>query len=502
MKILNIQQIREADQYTIAHEPVLSIDLMERAASACCRWIENHFSKDRSIKIFCGPGNNGGDGLAIGRMLIHSGYSVEVFTIRTGQKSSDDFKENEKRLMAMDPGVIQDIKLEKDIPFISGDEIVVDAIFGSGLNRAVDGIAAKLIEEINGSKAYVVSIDIPSGLYADALVMDENSIVQANVTLTFQFPKLSFMFPSTGKYCGKFEVLDIRLHPQFIRQLETKWNYFTHQDAVPVLRKRLKFSHKGNYGHALLISGSKGKMGAAVLASKGCLRAGVGLLTVHVPACGTNILQTAVPEAMLQIDANENNISDLPDFSNFSAVGIGPGIGTDSLTWETLRHLLYSFRKPVLLDADAINILSQHPDWMEYIPENSILTPHIKEFSRLTKETKNDFERMEMQTEFAKKYKVYVVLKGAHTCIVGPDGRASFNSTGNPGMAKGGSGDVLTGIILAMLAQGYSSFDAARLGVYLHGLAGDAAARIKTETGMLPTDMIKCLPIAFRQIQG
>lgn len=502
MKILNTQQIREADQYTIAHEPVLSIDLMERAASACCRWIENHFAKDRSIKIFCGPGNNGGDGLAIGRMLIHSGYSVEVFTIRNGQKTSDDFKENERRLVAMDPGVIRDIKLEKDIPFISGDELVVDAIFGSGLNRAVDGIAAKVIEEINGSRAFVVSVDIPSGLYADAPVMDETAIVQANVTLTFQFPKLSFMFPSTGKYCGKFEVLDIRLHPQFIRLLEAKWNFFTHQDAVPLLHKRLKFSHKGNYGHALLISGSKGKMGATVLASKGCLRAGVGLLTVHVPACGTSILQTTVPEAMLQIDANENCISDLPDFSNYSAVGIGPGIGTDSLTWETLRHLLYSFRKPVLLDADAINILSQHPDWKEYIPENSILTPHIKEFSRLTKETKNDFERMDFQIDFAKKYKVYVVLKGAHTCIVGPDGHASFNSTGNPGMAKGGSGDVLTGIILALLAQGYSSFDAARLGVYLHGLAGDAAAKIKTETGMLPTDLIKCLPIAFRQLQG
>ena len=502
MKILNLQQIREADQYTIAHEPVLSIDLMERAASACCRWIENHFAKDRSIKIFCGPGNNGGDGLAIGRMLIHSGYNVEVYTIRTGQKTSEDFKENEQRLLGMDTNVIREIKVEKDIPFISGDELVVDTIFGSGLNRPVNGIVAKVIEEMNGSNAFVISIDIPSGLHAENPVVDKAVVVQASVTLTFQFPKLSFMFPSGGKFCGKFEVLDIRLHPQFIRQLETKWNYFTHQDAVPLLSKRLKFSHKGNYGHALLISGSKGKMGAAVLASKGCLRTGVGLLTVHVPGCGTSILQTTVPEAMLRIDMNENCISDLPDFSNFSAVGIGPGIGTDPLTWETLRHLLYSFRKPVLLDADAINILSQHPDWMEYIPENSILTPHIKEFSRLTKETKNDFERMEIQMEFAKKYKVFVVLKGAHTCTVGPDGNAWFNSTGNPGMARGGSGDVLTGIILSLLAQGYSSHDATRLGVYIHGLAGDAAAKIKTEIGMLPKDLIKYLPIAFRQIQG
>ncbi|HRH67219.1 MAG TPA: NAD(P)H-hydrate dehydratase [Bacteroidia bacterium] len=500
MKILTSKQIREADEYTIQHEPVSSLALMERAASACCKWIENRFSKDQKIKIFCGSGNNGGDGLAIGRMLLHSGYPIDVYLVQTSGDPSPGFFENKKRLEGLDPNVIHKIATEAGIPFISGSDIVVDAIFGSGLNMEVKGIAAKSIEQINASGACVISIDIPSGLYSDRPVSPGSSIVEATVTLTFQLPKLTFMFPGTGHYAGDWELLDIHLDPHFIRQQETTWNYFTHPEAVSLIRRRLKFSHKGNYGHAFIISGSKGKMGAAVMAARACLRSGVGLLTVHVPDCGVQILQTSVPEAMVHGDAHETIISGLPDFSPYSAIAIGPRIGTDEVSWEPMRHLLYSYRKPLLLDADALNILSHHPEWMEYIPENSILTPHPKEFARLTKEVKDDFERFELQIQFSKQYKVYVVLKGAHTCIACPDGTAWFNSSGNPGMAKGGSGDVLTGIIAGLMAQGYKSLEAAQLGVFVHGLAGDEAARIKTQLSMTATDIVKCIPLAFQKL--
>ncbi|MBP6650722.1 MAG: NAD(P)H-hydrate dehydratase [Bacteroidia bacterium] len=501
MKILSNAQARQADIYTIQHEPISSIDLMERAAGSCCRWIESKFEKDQKFKIFCGQGNNGGDGLAIARMLLQSGFSVKVFILKHGKNSSVDFLVNQERLHSLDPAIIYEISSASEIPEMDESDCVIDALFGSGLNKPISGIIATCIRRINDSGAYILSVDIPSGLFADQPSDSKAAIIQASVTLTFQFPKLSFLFPSTGRYTGKWVLMDIRLHPQFLRDQETKWNYFTLKDAKFLLPARPKFSHKGNFGHAMIISGSKGKMGAAVLASKACARSGCGLLTMHVPGCGQVILQTTSPEAMLLIDENENLVSSLPDYSNYTSVAIGPGIGTNALTWETLRHLLYTYRKPIVLDADALNLLAQHPDWLEYIPENSILTPHIKEFARLTKEAKDDFERFELQIQFAKKYKVIVVLKGAHTCIVDQDGNAWFNSTGNPGMAKGGSGDVLSGILVSLLAQGYPSLEAAQLGVFIHGLAGDEAAGIKTEISMLPSDLIKCLPLAFRKLK-
>ncbi|MFN8142821.1 MAG: NAD(P)H-hydrate dehydratase [Bacteroidia bacterium] len=498
MKILSTEQIRLADLYTIEHEPIASIDLMERAASVCCEWLEKKFRPEINFVVFCGPGNNGGDGLAIARMLMQSGYTVKVFCLQISEKRSDDFALNHKRLLQIDKNSVTPITNKSEFPFIAGNSVVLDALFGSGLNRTVSGLAAELIDHINSSEAGVVSIDIPSGLFADKTTPEQASKVKADITLTFQFPKLCFMFPGSGKFAGEWVVMDIKLHSQFIRQQTSPWNYFTLREASRLIPAREKFSHKGNFGHSLLITGSRGKMGAAVLAVKACLRSGTGMLTVHIPACGETIIQSTCPEAMVSLDSNTDIITALPDFSPYSTIGIGPGIGTNPETWETLRHLLYSFRKPVVLDADALNLLSQHKDWLEYIPENSILTPHLKEFSRLTKETNDDFERMQLQINFAKQYKVIVVLKGAHTCIAGPDGNVWFNSTGNPGMARGGSGDVLTGILVGLLAQGIAPMDAARLGVFLHGKSGDEAAKRRTELSMLPSDIIRYFPLAIQ----
>lgn len=502
MKILRAEQIRAADQFTIQHEPIDSIDLMERAAAACCRWLESHFPAGQRFKIFCGTGNNGGDGLAIARMLNHSGFSVEVFVCGDNNKSSADFISNEKRFLSSDPMGLKRLHTEKDFPVLEEGVVVIDALFGTGLSRPVKGLVAQLIGYMNQSNAVVVAIDLPSGLSADSPPEEGSAVVYANHTLTFQSPKLSFMFPSGGIYVGRWTILDIGLDRNFLRTVTSALNYFTQAEASLILKKRPKFSHKGNFGHALLVSGSKGKSGAAVLAARACLRSGVGLLTVHAPGCATTVLQTTVPEAMVVPDPQEEFLSATFDVSDFSAIGIGPGIGTGELTWETVRHLLYTYRKPMVLDADALNLLAQHQEWYDYLPAGSILTPHPKEFERLTRKAKDDPDRFSLQQEFSKKHKVYVVLKGAHTCICAPDGSVFFNSSGNPGMARGGSGDALTGIILGLLAQSVEPLEAALLGVYIHGLSGDIAASLRTETGMTAGDLVRALPFAWKKLEN
>ena len=492
MKILSASQIRSADAYTIQHEPVSSINLMERAAAACVEWISKNAEKNYSFKIFCGPGNNGGDGLAIARMLLNAGFETKVFIVRESDKYSADFLENEKRLSNYHPLAIQNIKSEKDFPVIGYDDCVIDALFGTGLSKPLTGIFSKLIESINSSDAEIISIDLPSGLYADQH-SDGVAIIHANHTLSFQLPKLAFMFAENEKYVGDFHLLEIGLDREFIAEIPAANNYLSKYFLQTLLKPRKKFSHKGNYGHALLVAGSKGKMGAALLAAKGCLRTGVGLLTMHVPETGIDIMQISCPEAMVAIGEM--------DFNKYAAIGIGPGIGIEAGAKEILKKYFHFAKAPMVLDADALNIISEERELLKLIPANSILTPHPKEFERLAGKTENDFERHELQLFFSKNHKVYVVLKGAHTCITTPDGISYFNSTGNPGMAKCGSGDVLTGIITSLLAQGYSSLESALLGVYLHGLAGDIAADKKGMDGMITRDVVNGVGEAWKNLR-
>lgn len=494
MKIMLAEQIRQADAYTIANEPIASIDLMERASLAFAHWFVEKFDNSNSIKVFCGTGNNGGDGLAISRLLSHRGYHVESFVVRTSGKQSEDFGINFDHLSKF--SVIHDVKSENQLPEIEQNQIVIDALFGSGLTRPVEGLFARVIDHINHSNAIVVSVDIPSGLFCDSVIEGEVAI-KANHTISFQVPKLAFFLPSNYDYVGKWHVADIGLDKEFIKNSSSIYSTIDVEFVQRNILSKRKSDHKGTNGKALLIAGSYGKMGAAVLAGRAALRSGLGLLTIHSPHCGYSILQTSIPEAMVSPDSTEFYFGEVPDKDNYDAIGVGPGLDTKQKTLKAFEQLLKKTQNPVVVDADALNLLSINTNLISLVPINSILTPHYKEFERLVGKWNNDIERIEKQIRFAVKYKVIIVFKGPNSTIAAPTGEVYFNTTGNSGMAKGGSGDVLTGMITGLLAQGYSSLLAAQLGVYLHGLAGDFAKINKGTYGMIASDIIDNIPEAF-----
>ncbi len=456
-----------------------------------------------TIKVFAGLGNNGGDGLALSRMLHQKGYPVEVYIIDYTKNRSDDFKVNLQRLEDLKDVSIHFISDKSGLPEIGEDDVVVDAIFGSGLTRPVTGFIADVIHHINSAEAVTIAIDIPSGLFADQHIdPKKGAVVRADYTLSFQMPKLAFVLPENDRFIGDWHILDIGLHPDYINRAEVKNFLLLKRDVQTTLKPRNKFAHKGTFGHALLIAGSYGKMGAAILASKACLRSGVGLLHTHIPKAGYEIMQTAVPECMLSIDRYENYFSEVPDLDMYSAVGIGPGLGMEKQSQMALKLLIQNYPKPVVFDADALNILAENKTWLAFLPKGSILTPHPKEFERLAGKWSNDYEKLHMLQDFCFKYNVYVVLKGAYSCICTPDKMCYFNSTGNPGMATAGSGDVLTGIITGLLAQAYAPAQAATLGVYLHGLAGDLAAKKKGQEAMLAGDLVEQLGKGFKKLKS
>ncbi len=499
MKILNASQIRKVDAYTIENEPIASIDLMERAAKKCYEWIRRHMKKKLTIRVFCGMGNNGGDGLAIARMLAGTGHKVHVYKVLHADNASDDFLVNEKRLAGLKNLHLEEVNDGRDMPLLEGKDLVIDALLGSGLTRPLEGILAKVVHHINASDAVVVAIDIPTGLFCeDNRQNDSGNIIRADYTLSFQFPRLAFMFPSNEKYLGSWYLIDIGLHPEGIRSEESKNHFLQASDIRTIYRPRRKFSHKGHYGHAYLMAGSRGKVGAAVLSARAAIRTGTGLLTVQLPQCGYEVIQTAVPEAMCVADEHPHFVSEVADLEGFNAVGVGPGLGLHEQTARALKLLIQNSTVPMVLDADALNILSENLTWCGFLPKGSVFTPHPGEFDRVAGKTTDDHDRLDKALEMAHRFQVYVVLKGAHTAIVCPDGRCFFNSTGNPGMATGGTGDVLTGMILGWLSQNYSTLHSCILGVYLHGRAGDLAANAKGYEGLTAGDIIEKIPKAIK----
>ena len=501
MKILSAQKTREADAWTVAHEPIADIDLMERAATACAQWLYEHIPGTRSVRVFAGTGNNGGDGLAIARLLAEKGYRVEVFLAGDPDKLSPNCRINYDRL-PHPPGTLRENPSSGLFP--KGEVgIIIDALFGTGLTRPVEGFPAEIIREINRSESLVISIDIPSGLFSDQSVrsIKDPAIVMADFTLTFSPPKLAFFFPENHQYTGEWVLLDIGISGEFISRAETSDFMVTRSDVKPLLHHRTKFAHKGMFGHALLICGGAGKMGAAVLAARGCLRSGAGLVTVRTPRSGVNILQTAVPEAMLAIDPHEQFYSELPVLENYTATGIGPGIGLEKCTQSAFK-LLIQAGNPMVIDADALNILGENKTWLGFLPRGCILTPHPREFERIAGKSANDFERNQRQREFSFRHSCYIVLKGAYTAVTTPDGKCYFNTTGNPGMATGGSGDVLTGILTVLIAQHYLPLQACLLGTYLHGIAGDLAAEDTGQEALIAGDLVNYLGKAFHSVYG
>jgi NAD(P)H-hydrate epimerase len=502
MKILTAQQTREADAYTIKHEPIKSTDLMERAATKCTDWIISKYDNNHQFTIFCGVGNNGGDGLVIAQQLHQKAYQVKLYIVQFSEKYSSDFTINFEKVKQLN--IPCELLTTNNHNFnIEPQSIIVDAIFGSGLTRPVDGYVKSIIQEINSHENKRIAIDLPSGLFSESNEdNDLQAIIKANFTLTFQQPKLAMMFPQNYSYVGDFIVLNIGLNKDFINELESSYFYLDEAYVKNLLHARSKFAHKGSYGHALIIAGSEGKMGAEILAARACLRTGTGLLTVQLPKKSLEIIQIAVPEAMCLVDDSDDKITTVKNIEVYDAIGIGPGLGKAIETQQMLKIIIQNIKQPLVLDADALNILSENLTWLAFLPPNTIITPHPKEFERLVGKWSNDEERLQLQKELAIKNNIIVVLKGANTSIAMPDGFMCFNSTGNPGMATGGSGDVLTGIITSLLAQGYSCSDAACFGVYIHGLAGDLAKINLSENAMIASDIIEYIPNAYKELEN
>ncbi|MBR8537408.1 NAD(P)H-hydrate dehydratase [Carboxylicivirga sediminis] len=501
MKIFPVAQVSSIDQYTIQNEPIASIDLMERAASAFYRRFTALYPHG-DVSVLAGPGNNGGDALAVARMLLQDGRDVEVFMLTSEDKLSQDAQLNYQRLQRIKKCTVT-LQSEEQLTAIGTENTIIDGLFGSGLNRPLEGLAQKLVAYINNTNVQVVSIDIPSGLFGeDNAGNDPEAIIMADYTISFQFPKLAFLLAENEAFVGEWVVEEIGLHPQIIKETSSDYCYSDRQLIRQLLKQPGRFSHKGDMGHALLLAGSYGKMGAAVLASKACLKAGVGLLTTHVPRLGYGIIQTAVPEAMASIDRSDILLSEFPDINGFDAVGVGPGIGTKPNTITAMRELLQALNgKPIVMDADALNILSQDESMWELMPDNAIITPHPGEFDRLAGPSYSAFERLQKAQQFAIDMQVVIVLKGAFTAVINVDGHCYFNSSGNYGMATAGSGDALTGILLALLAQGYSVLEAARLGVYLHGLAADLLLQQMAEEAIVASDIISKIGAAFQSLR-
>ena len=502
MKIFPSDIIPEIDVATCEQQNIESIELMERAASAVSYEIMSRFLPTRRIVVIAGPGNNGGDALAVARILFEQGYkNIEVFLFNVIGKLSHDCEKEKEKLLKY-PGIdFTEIKTSFDPPKLSEGDILIDGLFGSGLSTPLTGGFISLARYVNESGAYVVSIDIPSGLFGE---WNDNimrrDIFHANLTLAFQIPRLSFFFPENEEVLGEIKLLDIDLDEKKIKELPYEYMFVEARTVRPFLKKRNKFSGKRDFGSTLIFSGSLGMAGAAIVAAKGCLRSGAGLVTIHSGASLMTVLQTSVPEAMFEPDRNENFISDMTVHHHHQAIALGPGIGTNDKTYLAIDKLFKTAKQPLVIDADALNCMALHPELISIIPSQSIITPHIGEFDRLFGEHKSHEERLKKAIDMAKFYNIIIVLKGHHTMTIRPTGKVYFNSTGNPAMATPGSGDVLTGIIAAFLSQGLRPEYAATIGVYIHGLAGDMAVEDTGEYGLLASDIIKYCGKAIQRV--
>ena len=504
MKIFTSAQIHELDNYTIEHEPIKSIDLMERAAKTLTEAIVERWAVSVPIVVFAGPGNNGGDALAVARMLTERGYQVKTFLFNISGRLSADCAENKRRLSEVKKtkNLFTEVTLEFDPPQLERGMLVVDGLFGSGLNKPLSGGFASLVKYINASHAEVVSIDMPSGLMTEDNTYNvRTNIVRADLTLTLGQKKLAMLFAENQQYIGELRVLDIRLSREGIKKIDSQYTMLEEDDVRQLLLPRDPFAHKGTMGNALVIAGSYGMAGAAILATEACLRSGVGKVTCHSPRKNVTIMQTAVPEAVLQIDREETTFSEAVDTEDFQAVGIGPGLGQTEQTAVAIISQIRRTQCPLVCDADAINVLSTHRAWMQQLPKDIIMTPHPKEFDRLEGHPADSFERLSKARDLAQRLQAYVILKGHCSALCCPDGHIVFNNTGNAGMATGGSGDVLTGILTGLLARGYNRYEACVVGMYLHGLAGDIAARELGEESLIARDLIRYLPKAFLRLR-
>lgn len=502
MKILSVQEMQQADGFTIKNEPVASVDLMERAAGVCVEALMNDPSTSGSFLVCCGPGNNGGDGLAIARLLCERNQQVTALLLAPGNRLSSDCKVNRNRFKGSYPNrLIESENLPPGFSIPLG-VIVVDALFGTGLSKPLASPFSDLVNLINRSGARIISIDLPSGMYSDSSsIAAECTMVKASRTLTFQFLKQAMVVGENVPFLGEVEILDIGLLPESLSGMDIRWEMTELSSLKHFLKPRNPVSHKGHYGHSLLAAGGKGKMGAAILAARAHVRSGAGMLTMLVPETTEGIIHCAVPDAMVEVydGASGNWIAEPLRWSDY-CIGAGPGLGTSEASVTMLKRLINKASRPMVLDADALNILSLNPEIIEQVPKFSILTPHPGEFSRLAGGWENDFEKLALQRSKSKEWGHYILLKGYHSSIATPDGYLFFNPSGNAGMAKGGSGDVLTGLLTGLLSRGYSPLETLLSGSWLHGRAGDLASEKLTLEGFCAGDLPDFLPYALREL--
>jgi NAD(P)H-hydrate epimerase len=493
MKIYSPEQLRAWDRYTIDHEPVRPEALMERAAGRSADWILEHCPHPVRVMVFCGTGNNGGDGLVIARRLWQEALVVETWILDSGQPLSPDAEFHYRKLTALGAPV-HFVTTRNEFPELKLNDLVVDALWGTGLNRPLEGIGAELVRHLNDSEADIIAIDLPSGL------LDKTTLaVKARHTLSFQNWKLPFFFPENDPYTGDIHILDIGLHPRYQSQTEARFETTGIAEVKAIFRPRPRSGHKGTFGHAALLAGSWGMLGAAMLAAKGCLRSGVGKLTCLVTNQTYPILQGAVPEAVFRIESGTDFVTETGFLGNFAALGIGTGCGVHPEQLDLAERIFHA-GIPLILDADALNLMVAYPELQLRIPEGAVLTPHPREFDALTQKHAHTADRIETALQKAMEWKSVIVLKGHHTLVATPQGKGYFNMSGNAGMATAGSGDVLTGLITGLRAQGYEPAHAARLGVYLHGLAGDLAAADEGQEAMIAGDICRYLGPAFQKI--
>ncbi|RMZ51938.1 NAD(P)H-hydrate dehydratase [Flavobacteriaceae bacterium PRS1] len=497
MKILSKEQIYQGDKITIEKQNISSADLMERAGIQIFNWLHKRMQGAQvPIRVFCGIGNNGGDGLVLARHLITHGYNVLTYVVNCSDKRSKDFLINYDKIKNVTHDWPLLLSCKEEFPTIDKDDIIVDAVFGIGLNRPADDWVKALFQHFNTSKAFTVSIDMPSGLYTDKIPEDENAVVWSDYTLSFVSPKLVFFLPETAKFVTQWSVLDISIDEEYLSEIETEVEFIEKYEVLSIYKPRDKFSHKGHFGHSLIIGGSYGKIGAVTLTSRAALSTGAGLITAYIPKCGYTILQASFPEAMVITDKNEDYISKIDFNIKPTVIGIGVGLGTHTKTIDAFEVFLKQNKMPLVIDADGLNILSKKKSLLKHLPKNTVLTPHPKELERLIGKWKDDFDKLNKVKTFSKKHKVIVVIKGANTITVFKD-KLYINSTGNPGMATAGSGDVLTGIITGLISQKYTSLEATIFGVYLHGKAADIAVEDIGNESLISSHIIEYLGEAY-----
>lgn len=500
LPLLISEQIRKADAFTIANEPITSVNLMERASKAFVGWFINHFpDKALSISFYCGTGNNGGDGLAIARLLKEHHYKcINVIIARFSDKQSNDFTVNLGRLLQADIPVTE-LNTGDAIPG-ENSAIIIDALLGTGLNKPLAGDYERLVKHINNLNSTIVAVDVPTGFFSEGEVDPDATVIKADLVITFQQPRINFLLPESALYINCWEVVNIGLNEKFIHDLNSSYQFMEEKDIRRILKPRHRFSNKGTYGHALIIAGQAKTMGAALLCASASAHAGAGLTTACVPDSGLVALNSYLPEIMA-IVRNEDEPPEI-EWDKFNAVAVGPGLGKGADAVKLLSAIIKNYKKPLVIDADALNLLAADTKLLKTIPAGSILTPHMKEFDRLFGEHKSWWKRLQTGIEQAKNLNIYIVLKNDYTIIITPDGKCFFNPTGNAAMASGGMGDVLTGVIAAMLAQKYSPLEACLIGTYVHGKAGDELALPNRLNVVLPGKLAAQLPATMAKLMA